>query len=598
MPSKCWGLALLLVAVLLGHPAARAEEIRPALPSAALESALRDCRSAGAVRSEPLAGALLHVAERAPADRRTPLLQFAAQADPALASPHLARAREALRSLDLPGAFVAIGAAARAMPIDAREEAGWYRRGWRAVHAWLAAILATLAVLFALRSARFAVHALGHRFGSRTAVVLALVSILAGAFATSPVVGVLALTLLSAPFLRRRERICVAVVCGLLASLEVGLHTMGPRALLLDLRSDSARAARVAFGTPDPELESRWGAAPTRSATQEFLLGIQARHRGDVDLAERRYIACLRRDSTFVPAYVNLANLFFYAGRYDRAAAGYRAAAIFAPADPVPRYDLAQAYIRMTHYAEADGELAAAAERGMAAAGRRESIWHDDALPVLDATLSKQQILDLARAEWARQPRPALLWSWRSASWRDLHPGVTIGLLVATVLLLAFGVRLRGTTVTCDGCGILLCAHCASLEPAEDLCTPCVLGRPRAGPRAPTAEEVPVPPPPRRVSLVSGRWVGVLFPGAVDLAAGSPLRATLAIAAAWVALLGCRGLLLAADARTRAGLASPDAPLLSVGVAAVLVLWLIGLLRLRRLWGRKRLAVRTASAGA
>ena len=420
MPTWCRGLAPLLLVFFVA--CAVADETTPALPTAALESAMKRERAAGTVRSQPIAGALLHVAERAPSERRSELLHLAAQADPTLAAPHFARAREALRHADVPGIYEALAGAARAIPLDARQETSWLRLATRATHAWLAAVLSTLVILLALRSARLAAHVFGARLGSTPAAAVALVAIAVGAFAASAALGTLVTAALAAPFLRRRERACVMALCALLAALEISVQTVGPRALLLDPRSDVARSSRVAAGISDRELESAWSAAPERTATQEFLLGLLARQRGDFELAKRRYSACLERDSTFAAAYVNLANLFFYAGRYDRATVGYRAAATFEPTDPVARYDLAQTYIRTTHYAEADGELAAAAALGMAAAARRQSIWHDDASPVLDATLSKQQILDLARDEWRRAPRPALLWAWRSESWRDLHP--------------------------------------------------------------------------------------------------------------------------------------------------------------------------------
>jgi tetratricopeptide (TPR) repeat protein len=595
MPARSLGCALLVALLFVGVAAAAPGRV---LPTVTLQAALERERAAGGARSEALAGALLHVSDAAPEARRTALLQAAAQADPALAAPHLARAREALRHADVPRTCSALTAAWRAARLDAREESLWMRRGTRALYAWLAATLATLAILFTLRSAPLAVHALGVRFGSRFAAAIAAASLLACAFTAATMLGVLAAAALATPFMRRRERICMAAVCILLAAVEIGTQTCAPRAVLLDPRTDSARVARLANGGTDPELEARWVRSPSRTATQEFLLGLRARRQGDYAVAQSHYVACLRQDSTFVPAYVNLANLFFYSGQYDRAAVGYRTATLFAPADPTPRYDLAQAYIRTTHYAEADGELAAAAERGMAAAERRASIWHDDARPVLDATLSKQQILDQARAEAQASPRFArtLLLSWRGAYLGGLRGEVDIASLLVVAVLLLFGLRLGGLTIRCSGCGTMVCAHCAGQETQEPLCSACMLPRPRTGPREFGGEGAP-PPPRRRMSLATGRWVGVLFPGAGDVARECPVRATLAIAAAWIGLLASGSLVDAARSRTSLWIASIDAPLLAATVILVLVVWLLSLLRLRPIVARRRDPVR-ASVGA
>src|SRR5262245_22019615 len=194
-------------ALLAGALVASAAHASPTLPTRALEKTLREERAAGMTRSEPLASALLHMADRVP-DRRARLLNLASQADPALVAPHFAQAREALSHGDVPLVGTELAAGFRAVRHDAREEAVWLRRAVRALHAWLRATLATLAVLFALRAAPLSQHALGARLGSRAAAAVVLVAPIVGAFAASTALGILATALVAMPFMRRRERVC------------------------------------------------------------------------------------------------------------------------------------------------------------------------------------------------------------------------------------------------------------------------------------------------------------------------------------------------------------------------------------------------------
>ena len=91
--------------------------------------------------------------------------------------------------------------------------------------------------------------------------------------------------------------------------------------------------------------------------------------------------------------------------------------------------NLAQTYIRVTHYSESDRELRAAAAHGMADIARRRALWRDESEPVFDATLPRATLLQQARDEIRRQPaqREASVQTWRSSPWRGLRPGLSTG---------------------------------------------------------------------------------------------------------------------------------------------------------------------------
>jgi tetratricopeptide (TPR) repeat protein len=598
-----WVAASLLAATLQAHAAA------PLLPTAPLRSAHADGCAAGLERSEPLAQALLHVAAIAPENTRRELLAVASQADPTLATPHLQQARLALRARDFAGACEAVAAAVHAVRLDARSEAIWLQRAAHATHTLLTATLATLALLFGLRGVRLARHAFGERLGSYTAASLLLVVPVVAALVVSPALALLVVLAALVPLARWRERACLAVLAGALAWLELLLPGAAPHALLLDPRTRVAQIEALNVGASDAGLEARVAERHPPAAAAELVLGLAARRRGDLDAARAHTVACVGLDARNAAAYVNLANLLYRSGDYERAAAGYRAAQSADPAAPLPHANLAQTYIHMIHYGEADAEQRAAAARGMLAVQQRREFWRDEACPVLDQTLTKTEILALARSEAERDRAAAstALQAWRSRPWQSVRLGVAPWLLLLVAIWLVVPTRFRSVTRACAGCGTMVCTHCTSSDGDAPLCTACVLEQHRAvarpEPEAPEdgdgeAAAVTVTPlPRRRMGLASGRWMAPLFPGGPDVARGDALAALCTTLCAWAALLLVASRFGAARLHADPWYAAADLATLRAACITFFVLWLVGLLRLRRQPRRGALVVQRTTAG-
>jgi hypothetical protein len=449
-----------------------------------------------------------------------------------------------------------------------------------AAHWLLTGTLFTLAVLIALRNLRLTRHAVGEALGARVAALVLLVVPVVAAAVVSPALAVLVVLAGSTPFLRRRESRTLGAVCLMLALVDGGMRLFAPHALLLDARTRTAKIAHLNDAGHDGALERQLAAEARRPAEVELVLGLQARRRGDSATAQQRFVAALRADSTCAAAYVNLANLFFREGSYERAATGYRAAQALEPELPLSYANLAQTYIRMTKYAESDHELRAASDRGIAVINQRRGLWRDEAQPVFDATLQRETLLALAAAELDAVPslRHTVLQTWRSRPWRHFPPVVAIVLLAVTGGILLWTPRLSRIAVCCPECGIVMCTHCVAMSPLDDRCNPCQIARPR--PRAPGAEVISTDRR-RRLSLATGRWVAPLFPGSADLVRGAPVAATFAIAAAWI-MLGVAALgIEIARLRSEAWYVATDARLLQAAATAVGILWLPGLFRLR-----------------
>ena len=583
----------LTVACLGLVPAASAAELE--LPTSMLTQYYGEARARGAEASEPLARALVFASRQYPTRQRIRLLEQASAVDPALPGPHLERAWVLLRTGDFPGACVATRDAGVTVLADAVQQATLLRRVFWVLHTLLLVTLGTLVVLLLLRLLPFAYHVLDIQ-ARRPLVVVGVAGLgIAGAFFVSPVLGVLASTAALLPFASRKERRVLAALCIGLALSEFGLPWMRPHAVLLDPSSWSASIARAQAEGWDPSLESRLAREVPAGRERDLALGLQARRRGDLATARRYYVGALRADSTWATAYVNLANVFFIAGDYDQAAAGYRSAESLAPESPLPYGNLAQTYIRMLHFKESDTELRAAAENGYDAVSTRREAWTHDAVPVLDVHLSAAELLRYARREARAKPEYAsqLLLPWRGEAWRKAPIQVAPWLLVAFAGVLLSRLRYASWAFECGRCVRVACTHCAQSirDTRTRICRQCdaeaAFERPasasnwsRRAADARSAKRLSLQPP--RMGDLAPAWLAALFPGGADLVTGSAKRAAWTALWAWCAVLATVALAHASAERSTPWFVSLHPTALRISVALFWLMWLSGLLRLRR----------------
>ncbi|MFQ5600330.1 MAG: hypothetical protein ACE5G2_07225 [Candidatus Krumholzibacteriia bacterium] len=579
--------SLLLLCLFLGASPAPAAELHPPTPH--LRTYYQEERARGAQRSEVLAEALRITARHAPPPRRLQLLEQASLADPNLAEPHLERALLLLQTGDFPGACVALGDAYRAVCADATQRARWLRHLQRGAHALLLATLGTLVVLLALRVLPFVRHVAGARRQSAGAMILLATSVALGASLLSPPIGVLVGLLIVTPFLQRRERQTLALLCVALGVFEMLLPRLRPYAVLLHPASQTARIACANEGRWDPRLarQIKQGLPPGRE--RDLVLGLQARRNGDLETAGAHFVASLRADSTWGAAYLNLANLFFQVGDYERAAAGYRAAQTFAATSPLPHANLAQTYIRLLHYEDSDLELRAASSLDIdRITGRREA-WRVDSVPVLDMPLPAAALLELAGEEAGAQPAHVdhLMQTWRGEAWRLLPLRASPWILLVIAALLASRLRRRSLAFECEECERVCCTHCAAAR--EDslllVCPLCDVPPPRHSRRSPSgasgARGRPNPKPPYTADR-GGGWLAPLFPGAADLVCGAPRAAAFAALVAWGAVLAVIAVVRAAEQPALPWYATVDVDALRLAAVVFGLAYLPGLLKLRR----------------
>ncbi len=566
-----------------------------ALPTAPLRSYYDDAHARGAESSPALARGLVAVAHGQTLAQRLELLEQASRADPNWASPHLQRSLLWLRRHDLANASLAAREALRCLRTDAVQQSQWLRALVHGAHTLFLAALATMAVLLLARTLFFAQHLVEERARNAPVVLFALAAAVLASAWLAPLAALLVALLALVPFLARGERRALGMLCLALALAEIPVPLLETRAMLLDPASAGARLAQAQFAGSDARLERSLLREIAPGRERDLVLGLLARRRGDLDTAERHYGAAIAADPNWSTPYVNLANVYFSEGDMQRAAAGYRKAQSLAADNAFAAANLAQTYIRMLHFGEADEELARAATLDFDAITHRRAAWLDAQLPVLDMLLGPAEILRLSGDEVRANPRQAgvLLQAWRGSAWSGLSPWKAAAVLLALATLLGSRWRLRAVAYECVSCARLVCTHCTRTprDSTARVCPYCDLNLPRfERTEAMEPEEAPSRrprrrPPPRLVDRMP-RWLGTLFPGAADLACGAPLAATGTALVAWGAVLAAGAMVGMAAERTQPWFAGANAQALRVAVLIFFLAHLQGLLRLRRSWRR------------
>jgi tetratricopeptide (TPR) repeat protein len=273
----------------------------------------------------------------------------------------------------------------------------------------------------------------------------------------------------------RRERVVVvALVAPFVVAGLVDIHVR-VAAVVADPKSFTALVDRANNSAADEHLFQSLERTSVSGMEVEKNLSLGLLH-----LKARRYydasdyfFQVLSLDPQRTMAYINLGNVHFMQGDYEKALQGYRKAESIDPADPVCQYNLAQAYIKTLLMKEASRSLQ------LAAGGiekERTTYAQDafDAAAVLPKLFSEKDLWRMAVLE------AKSLDDDRIARGRAVFPWLPDRLGAAIVLLaLVFVVVLNrfvdpaSLTFQCSNCGKLTCNDCCSTDRDITLCRDC-----------------------------------------------------------------------------------------------------------------------------
>jgi tetratricopeptide (TPR) repeat protein len=350
------------------------------------------------------------------------------------------------------------------------------------IGALLLLILTTVVcITFACRYLPFLAHKIAEtledRFNAALPRTTALLIVLMP-FALLPgfVSGVCMIVLMTWYFMQKRERFLTVILITPFVLLGIFAPRIKQFNPLADPNSFTHMAATAMYSSGDPSLIKSVGRVSVAAleAEKHNVLGLLHYRRENFETAARHFLRVIELKPSNLMAYVNLGNVYFSQGMYEKALEGYRKAAQIDETDAAGQYNLAQAYIKTLLMAESSKALNKAAENGI---DQIKEGYADMALPlaqVYPKTFSNGDLWRIALVEGSGHEidfisemlQPLLRMSTRSCAWLLLG-----ALLFAMILSPMF--KKRNLTFQCSNCGELTCDNCCEDTGGTYLCDSC-----------------------------------------------------------------------------------------------------------------------------
>lgn len=284
--------------------------------------------------------------------------------------------------------------------------------------------------------------------------------------------------ILTWPFMHRRERVLSFVMAGLFAGYTGMAPVLDRLSVTADPVSLTSLIARANESPADDALAHAIADAPVKDPEIEddryTALGMLAMRAGNSETAAANFLRAISVNKNSAIAYVNLGNVYYQNGQYNKALEGYRKAEEVDSTDAVGQYNLAQAYIKTLLMGESSRALSRASKMGLDQA--REAIAEPARarMAVYQKTYSSAQLWDIAAVE-GKHHNPALLASMlKTVTGHSTR--VSTCIMVAAMILAFAASRLlksRKLAFQCANCGELTCEGCCNNELGSVICQTC-----------------------------------------------------------------------------------------------------------------------------
>ncbi len=280
------------------------------------------------------------------------------------------------------------------------------------------------------------------------------------------------------PFMHKRERILSMAMAGLFAAY-CGFAPMLDRwSVVANPESLTSLIARANESAADPVLAKAIADAPVDDAAinddRYTAMGMLAMRAGDSETAAANFLRAISVNKNSAIAYVNLGNVYYQNGQFNKALEGYRKAEEVDSLDAIGQYNLAQAYIKTLLMGESSQALSRASKLGLEPAREAFAEPARARMAVYQKTYSSKQLWEIAAVEGAHA-NPALLSSMLKTA--TGHPAAaSAGIMIAAMILAVVVTQLlkrRKLAFQCANCGDLTCEGCCSDELGSVICRSC-----------------------------------------------------------------------------------------------------------------------------
>jgi hypothetical protein len=278
------------------------------------------------------------------------------------------------------------------------------------------------------------------------------------------------------PVIGRREKAVVLTVTVFICAVSFLSPRLESLTTAIDEGSATRRFAMINESSTDHRLLMSIDEIDSDrfAAEKEFALGTVKLRMGLYDQARDHLLASVSRRSDFAPAYLNLGNVYFRQGDFNRALAGYQSVIDIDSTCALAWFNIGQTYINKMLFAQSSDALARAREFGIEkyneahpATSLIEFDIYDRGFPIgelwriafVEAGSGKAKILDGIFRPYLLFP---LRWVW-----------IVMIAAVAAGIILARAIPRSWLVYFCSNCSLPTCTECSDSETGITLCHNC-----------------------------------------------------------------------------------------------------------------------------
>jgi tetratricopeptide (TPR) repeat protein len=278
------------------------------------------------------------------------------------------------------------------------------------------------------------------------------------------------------PFMQRRERVISFLTAGAFAALAWFAPFIDRYSPIADPASLTSLISSANESAADPTLAALIAGTPSRGLEpeKETAQGLLAMRAGEQEQAVTHFLAAIEKNPHESMPYVNLGNVYYLNGSYDKALEGYRKAEQVNKADAVGQYNLAQAYIKTLLMDESSQALKRASQDGFDAIHDSFAERARDTWSIYPRIYDAHDLWRMAATEGQHEHSAVMTSALTSAT--GLPPRAGFVIVVAALLLSLIGtrfVRPLRLAFQCANCGEITCNHCCSDDNGTIVCSAC-----------------------------------------------------------------------------------------------------------------------------
>ncbi len=277
-------------------------------------------------------------------------------------------------------------------------------------------------------------------------------------------------------FMQRRERMVAFMSAATFAVLAWFAPFIDRYSPIADPASLTSLIARANESAADPTLAALIAGTPSRGleSEKETALGLLAMRGGEQQEAVGHFLAAIDKNPHDSLPYVNLGNVYYLNGQFDKALEGYRKAEQVNGSDAVGQYNLAQAYIKTLLMDESSQALNRASQAGFDAIHDSFATRARDTWSIFPRIYGAEDFWRMAAIEGQHEHTAVMSSALKSAT--GLSPRVGFVIMVGALLLSLIGARLvkpLKVAFQCSNCGDITCNSCCSDDNGTIVCKAC-----------------------------------------------------------------------------------------------------------------------------